>query len=523
MISQYGVTGFANLTPESGGRGRLYFGAVGVPGACGQVGPSTTSCPDSTIPAIRFPMPVSRITSLFPNSCHELLRHMKGGLRRIVGGSYLGTGAEGAGAQHLRRGGVGVLITAAALAISLLQSIVLARILGPEGYGVYAFVFAVVSVMVIPIQFGIVNLLVRETAHAHAHEDWPAMLGVWAWASRSVWGLSALYCVCGAVGMWWGVGRFGGDQLATFALGVLLVPLIGLGNIRGAALRGLRLVVHGRLPAEIVRPGLFVALVGGAWFGLPVTLGPAEVMGLHGVAAALALAGAMVLLRRARPGGLDGSLHPRIEHRAWLGSAFPLMMAAGLQLLNNNSDLLMLGWLGNATDVGIYNVVIKGAALVIFGLQVANMVFTPYFARLHAEGDYVRLRAVARVGVRLTLVIALPVAAVFVLFAEDILRSVFGESFTPGALPLAVLAAGQLVNAASGAQGVLLAMTGHERDVAKAVGFGALANVILNAILIPPFGMTGAATASVVAMSIYSIILKRIADQRIDARITGKA
>lgn len=448
---------------------------------------------------------------------------MKGGLRRIVGGSHIGSKGEGAGTQHLRRGGVGVLITVAALAISLLQSIVLARILGPEGYGVYAFVFAVVSVMVIPIQFGIVNLLVRETARAHAHEDWPTMLGVWAWATRSVWGLSAFYCACGAIGAWWGAGRFSGEQLATFVLGVLLVPLIGLGNIRGAALRGLRAVVHGRLPAEIIRPGLFVALVGGAWLGLPVTLGPAQVMGLHGLAAALALAVAWVLLRRARPVMLNGSFLPRIEHRAWLGSAIPLMMAAGLQLLNNNSDLLMLGWLGNATDVGIYNVVIKGAALVIFGLQVANMVFTPYFARLHAQGDYVRLRALARLAVRLTLVIALPVAAVFVFFAEDILRAVFGEAFTPGALPLAVLAAGQLVSAASGAQGALLTMTGHERDVAKAVAIGAVANVIMNAVLIPPFGMVGAAAASVVAMSIYSIILKRIADQRIDARITGRA
>lgn len=460
---------------------------------------------------------------MFPSPCHELLDQMKGGLRRFVGGSHIGSGEKGEGTQHLRRGGVGVLITIAALAISLLQSIVLARVLGPEGYGVYAFVFAVVSVMVIPIQFGIVNLLVRETARAHAHEDWPAMLGVWAWATRSVWGLATLYCVCGAIGVWWGAGRFSDERLATFVLGVLLVPLIGLGNIRGAALRGLRSVVHGRLPAEIVRPGLFVAMVGGASLGFPVTLGPAQVMGLHGLAAVLALAAASVLLRRARPATLNGSFLPRIEHRAWLGSAFPLMMAAGLQLLNNNSDLLMLGWLGNATDVGIYNVVIKGAALVIFGLQVANMVFTPYFARLHAQGDYVRLRALARLAVRLTLVIALPVAAVFVFFAEDILRAVFGEAFTPGALPLAVLAAGQLVSAASGAQGALLTMTGHERDVAKAVAIGAVANVIMNAVLIPPFGMVGAAAASVVAMSIYSIILKRIADQRIDARITGRA
>ena len=83
----------------------------------------------------------------------------------------------------------------------------------------------------------------------------------------------------------------------------------------------------------------------------------------------------------------------------------------------------------------------------------------------------------------------------------------FGEPFAVAYLPLVILLCGQLVNAATGSAGPLLNMTGHERDTARGVAVGAGVSVVLNLLLVPPFGLYGTAAATAASLATWNILL----------------
>ena len=80
--------------------------------------------------------------------------------------------------------------------LTALVAVFLARLLGPAGYGVYAFAFSLITVLAIPSQLGLPQLVVRETARSQVNGDWGLMRGLWRWSSLSVWLFS--FAVAGA-------------------------------------------------------------------------------------------------------------------------------------------------------------------------------------------------------------------------------------------------------------------------------------------------------------------------------------
>src|SRR5690554_7702772 len=81
--------------------------------------------------------------------------------------------------SNLMRGGLAsIAIKIFGLGLSLLTAIILARTLGPEQYGVYSYVLAIVSILAIPAMFGLPSWIVRETAKAEVKHEWGKMGGV---------------------------------------------------------------------------------------------------------------------------------------------------------------------------------------------------------------------------------------------------------------------------------------------------------------------------------------------------------
>ncbi|ASK33667.1 flippase [Alloalcanivorax mobilis] len=410
-------------------------------------------------------------------------------------------------AQFPKTGLASMALMVGSTLLTALVAVFLARLLGPAGYGVYAFAFSLITVLAIPSQLGLPQLVVRETARAQVNGDWGLMRGLWRWSSLSVWLFS--FAVAGAawavmVSFDWG---FSVAQKETFLWGLVLIPVIALGNIRGAALRGLHRVIKGQLPEFILRPGLFLLLIFAVLYLLPLKLGPASAMALHGLAAFVAfLVGAWILYRE-RPAPLAARPAPRYQHRAWALSALPLAAIGALTLINSNTDILMLGFMRSEHEVGIYKVVVTGANLIIFGLQAINMVVAPQFSRLFTQKRMDDLQKIVTSSSRAILIIALPTVIVVVLFGRQILGVVFGEEYKAGYLPLVILGLGQLFNAFFGSVSMLLNMTNNERQTIKGVAVAALTNVVLNALLIPVYGIIGAAIATSISVVLWNLVL----------------
>lgn len=411
-------------------------------------------------------------------------------------------------AGFLARGflGSGGLKVAQAL-IGLAMVTVMARALGPEGYGIYAFAFSIASLLAIPAQMGMPVLMVREVARFQLKQEWGLFRGLLQRSNQLV-AINSLILLAGAaVYFFLWPDKAASEQGQTLLWALALVPLIALGNLRGATLRGLRKVVQGQLPEMLLRPLFLLLLMLAAWL-LWGDVKPSQAMLLHGMASLLAFLLGLLMLMKSLPAAVQ-STPAEYQTRAWLGSLLPLAFIAGMQIINNQADIVMLGMMASKAEVGIYRVAVQGASLVAFALTAVNIVIAPQITRLYHQQDQKRLQRMVTLSARLIMAAAMPIALLLIFFGQPLLRWIFGVEFADGHLALAILCIGQLVNASMGSVGFLLNMTGHENETAKGVMIAAVSNILLNLLLIPRFSMEGAAAATAISLSVWNILLYR--------------
>jgi O-antigen/teichoic acid export membrane protein len=418
---------------------------------------------------------------------------------------------------HLVSAGLGsAVIKVGHVALTTGITIVLARTLEPSGYGVYAYVFALVSLLALPAESGLPHLVIRETAKAYVANRWDTISNLWHWATRAVVLISAAITLSAAGIALVVAARFTRIELGTFAWGLALIPLLALGNVRGASLRGLRRTSLGQVPEYVLRPSLFLCLLFayGVMFG-PARLTASNAMMLHVCSAAGTFIIATVLVVRARPAFFPEAQVDVAERRVWRASAFPFAMITAFQLLNRQTDILALGLFGSADDVGIYRVAVQASALVSFSLEAVNLVIAPRLAALHEQGRVEDLHRLAVSSARVVFAVAIPVVTALILFGRPLLEFVFGLKYGAAHSALIILALGQLISAVSGSVGYLLNMTGHERDTFRGVAFSAIVTIVLSVILIPPFGIVGAAVAKGVTVAVWNLLLLRQVKRRL--------
>ena len=401
------------------------------------------------------------------------------------------TGREG----FLRQSAGSVLIKGVSVLLSFATVVLLARILGQEGYGVYAVVFATVSALAIPASLGAPNLIVRETARAKEAGQSDQMRALWRQGDMFVLASSSAVLLC--AGLWLALAGPGEAYYWAFLAGLALVPLRAFIAVQGAALRGLGRVLLGQFPDLLLRPGLLVVFLLG--FSLLVSAhapSAAQALCLHGVAAALALLIAWLNLRKHAPLAAGGDGASPMGLRAMAVSSGTMGLIAGIQVLNSNLDVIMLGALRESAEAGVYKVAANTSMLAGLGLLAMNQIITPRIAACHKRGDLAAMQTVIRQGGSISLGVACAVALVLFLAGGWFLGAAFGSAYASGYSVLVVLTAGQLLIATFGLTIPILNMTGHERDTLRAMIVACIVNVVLNAALIPPLGGVGAAIAT---------------------------
>ena len=403
--------------------------------------------------------------------------------------------------------------------LGLVMVVLLARLLGPAGYGVYAFVFALMVVVSVPVRLGLPPLVVRETARGQRSGDWGAVRGLWSWASGLVLVLSLLVACAGLLGLWAGWAK--GESLKeTLPWGFALIPVTALAAIQSASLRGLRHVLAGVLPELVLRPALMVVLLVVLVIVPNEKLSPAGAMALLFVASSAAFLIGLFLLLRYRPRALKQA-KTVYHHRSWFRSSWPMAFTEGTEQFMRHADVLMLGLMAATVDVGIYRVAAQGALVVALALFALNMAAAPFFSRLHAQDEHAKLQKLVTRLALAALAFALLVMLGFIVFGQWLLSTFFGEEYTSAWGPLLILGVGQVASAGFGATGMLLNMTGHEREVSRAVAVAAVVNVGLNFLLIPPLGVIGAAIATSTSLIFWNVWLWMAVRSRLGIRCSA--
>ncbi|SDF50426.1 Membrane protein involved in the export of O-antigen and teichoic acid [Salipiger thiooxidans] len=420
------------------------------------------------------------------------------------------TPAPSDGRRILSSSGQLLALRVGGLGVSFGLGVLLARVMGPTEFGIYTFVLAILTLLMLPAKFGLPSLMTREIAKAG--EDAPQIGMVLRWGR--MWSLTAsiLVSAISLLALWIFHERIEGVSPWIVALTFLNVPLLTFAFFDSAVLRGLKKPVASQFPENVFRPLMMMILAGAV--SLAVT-GSRMSADTALILNAVAATGALIVVRwltvtslpaEARSG--DGIPRPDKETRSvWFRAVLALALSGGIQSLNEQIDILSLGFFGEAADVGIYRVASRGAFLVYFALLSVGMVASPYFARYRKEGRMKELQGIVTVASRAIFLAALVPAVLMIVFATPVMTLVFGAEYAAGALPLAILCAGQLANAATGASIQLMNMSGHEGTVARAVTFGAVCNVVLNLSLVPFYGPTGAAIATAISVAIWNTYL----------------
>jgi O-antigen/teichoic acid export membrane protein len=415
--------------------------------------------------------------------------------------------------RSLVRGVVGTaLLNLATMGVNFVITLTLSHTLGVRGYGAYVFALAWSGLLAVPGILGLTPLIVRNVAHYSAQESWGMLRGLLARANLAVTSSSFLViAVAAGVGTWL-IHPSDSELLDPFLIGLLLVPVIALTSVRQSAMQGLGHVVLGRVPETLIGPAVFLLLVGIARLTLGHRFSATWGMSAQVAAGLVAFAIGAWLLRRTLPAAVRSS-RPSYELRKWVLAAVPLFLYSGVQLLNSQVEIILLGVFKGSEAAGIFSVASRVAAVIAFVGVAASYPLSPLIARLQATGDMEALRETAIRSARWIFLASLPIAAAVMLLAQPLL-TLFGGEFKGGVTALLTLSLGQLVFAATSVAGIVLVMTGHESSLTRAVAIGAIVGLVLNLVLIPPFGLEGAAAGSAISWVSFCIVVAVYARRR---------
>jgi O-antigen/teichoic acid export membrane protein len=169
-------------------------------------------------------------------------------------------------------------------------------------------------------------------------------------------------------------------------------------------------------------------------------------------------------------------------------------------------DLLVLGPLVSNVALGYYRLASELARTIIGVRYAFSDVYAPLVARDARVGNTASLReGLTRVS-RWVVLAAAPVTALTLLVQLPVMTAVSGDypALVDGSL--AILCLGPLINAATGLGGNVLVMTGHSGWAIAAVGAAFAVNWGVDSVLAPHHGLIGAATGTLVAFVVLSVV-----------------
>ncbi|PWL25280.1 MAG: hypothetical protein DCO98_02740 [Altererythrobacter sp. XM-24bin4] len=370
-------------------------------------------------------------------------------------------------------------------------SIVLARTLSVEEFGMFGFIISLATVLAIPVTAGLPTLLTREVAGYSLRKNWGSYRGLFVWAH--VWVVTFSAVVALGILVWLLLAREP-NKLALMACAAIM-PFLGFTAVRTGILKGLQRPILAEAPSQIIQPVLLIAgYLALAYFGLSSV---ESVLVWYVSTAVIVFLIALTLLLRARPAAVATASVSYTEMPRWFRSLPAFAMIGAVVALNAQIAILLLGSAGLNEQVAFMRVAERGAHLVVFPLYFAGAVLAPYLVAAIKAEDRAELQRINRFSSRLAFSLSLSITVLLAGFGTEIIALTFGATYSDAALaPMLILVAAQTVAAALGASNLLLTMSENENLALLSQAAGLLIIFIVTLMLISRFGAVGAATGA---------------------------
>ncbi|MEP1613681.1 MAG: polysaccharide biosynthesis C-terminal domain-containing protein [Roseobacter sp.] len=397
------------------------------------------------------------------------------------------------------------LLMTSSAGLSFLMFMYLARVLGAAEYGLFASMFALGTIGAISALFGQQTLSMKTLS---ALADEPDVIPQRRRSLRQSYQVAfsgAAIVVVLSLGVGLGATALGNDMDLRHLVGAcaLVFPL-AMADLIAHQFRAFGAIFWALGPRDIFwRGGIVLACFAAA--SLPFVFTNAlttvvvlslSLMVIVGIqATAMLISNRALLLPRPQSGSVT-----KMQWRTSMWMWFASLGNMGASLNISGAAMFL-----PPEQIGAYFAAQKISQLLQLPIIAVNISATPVFARLHKQSDLTGLR---NVGQKLAMLISVPLAigAIVVGLIAPELLGLFDPVFVDASAALTLLAASYLVIGLGGPTRQLMLMSDGERQVVRLTVVSEVIGLILIPILVPPFGIIGAALSACVARLLFTVM-----------------
>ena len=389
------------------------------------------------------------------------------------------------------------------MVLAIIVSVFIGRMLGADGLGVINLSNRIVAISLVLCMFGMRQVLIKEIAIGYNKNDFKRIGDSLKTAYFFNVGISIIISFFFVIlSPWLAVSLFKVPELEwVLIISFVVFPFQIFTRIFSSGLAGYRKIWQASLVDQTLSVAI-VFIILSVYYLLEIQLSIFNVIIAYGCGRFITT----LILGIYWNSLFSLELKSERKTKELTKTALPIFLVSLTATIYKNIDIIMIGWLCTAREVGIYAVASRIAILSGFLLNVANSAVAPKFAILYNENKKLELQLLVQYVTVTLFLIALIILAISIAFGNFIL-SIWGVEFKGGYFVLVVLSVGQFFNVSTGAVGTMLTMTGFEKKLLSANASFMAINIVLNLIFINIWGIEGAALAY--AISIFGMNFTR--------------
>lgn len=380
-----------------------------------------------------------------------------------------------------------------------LYTALLARWVGVEYLGIYSLANSIVLICEVLAKMGLESGIMRFVSRLDPQQDKLQIQSMVSSALKMTGILSVMVMVILILGSGWLVKSvFDGSPLLHIVLIVfaLTMPFNAFTHVSAFATQGFKLMKYKVFVTQIVNPTvLFGVMVLSFWF---ISKEAALILPM----VMTGVIGCILIFKflQSLSGVTIKSVLSTPFNKPLLTFSIPLMFVTILQTFMHWMDILMLGYFTDTSTVGLYHPAARTAGLLQVLLFSFLSIYAPILSQLHSKGEVNEMSRLCKLVSRWILTMAIPISLIFVLYPVKVML-LFGPDYMVSAPVLVILTGAAFIQAILGAPGAVLTMAGYTR-LALWNSLGAfILNIIMNIILIPRYGIYGAAWATLISLT----------------------
>jgi len=203
--------------------------------------------------------------------------------------------------------------------------------------------------------------------------------------------------------------------------------------------------------------------------------------------------------------------------------SFWLFLTSGGVLVFSQADTVLIGYFMNNADVGVYRIALQFTMVATFTTYAIRHTLWPRVSRWGKSGETGLVEESLSRAISYSLILAVPVLTGGVLLGDKLLFFFYGAEFATGYPTLMILLAVQVVNVFQYFFTMYLDALDYPKESFKVTAVGVVANIVLNIVLIPVMGISGAAIATLVTMTLNAVLARRALSRLITIRLERRS